>query len=99
MAVDVQWRDHNIFQKSLIVYQVSGDYQGVASYQLAFQYADQRSNVEDRDVVLLLMHRTLYILLQVSLHQIFHAQPYQDICQIIGMKNLLHSCFLSLQFW
>jgi hypothetical protein len=40
-AEDEQWQDHNTFQKSLIVYQVSGDCRGDASYQLAFQYAGQ----------------------------------------------------------
>jgi hypothetical protein len=54
--------------------------------------------VAAQDVLLLLKHHTLYILQQESLYQIFHEQPYQDIYQITGMKNLLHSCFLSLLF-
>jgi hypothetical protein len=40
-----------------------------------------------------------YILQQVNLHQIFHEPPYPGIYQINGMKNLLHSYFLSLLSW
>src|SRR4030095_7728264 len=96
MAEDVQSQDHNTFQRFLTVCPVSGDCRGVASYQLIFQYAGQRSNVADQGVLSLLMHQILYILQQESLYQISPEQPYRDIYQTNGMKSWLHFYFLSL---